>query len=59
MGAGRCTVGWRRLDECGTGYAENSSDTGDMEEEENHNAWNALLEALTMPGSSPAIQQSL
>ena len=27
--------------------------------EENHNTWNALLEALTMPGSSPVIQQSL
>ena len=34
-------------------YAENSSDTVYTEEEENHN------EALTMPGPSPAIQQSL
>ena len=40
-------------------YAENSSHTSDTDEEENHNTWNALLEALTMPGSSPAIQQSL
>ena len=40
-------------------YAEKSSDTGDTEEEENHNTRNALLEALTMPGSSPAMQHSL
>ena len=40
-------------------YAENSSDAGDTDEDENHNRWNALLEALTIPGSSPAIQQSL
>ena len=39
-------------------YGVGSSDTGDTEEE-HHNTWNALLEALTMPGSSPAIQQSL
>ena len=30
-----------------------------LQEEENHNTWNALLEALTMPGSSQAIQKSL
>ena len=40
-------------------YAQNSSDTSDTDDDENHNTWNALLEVLTMPGSSPAIQQSL
>ena len=40
-------------------YVESSSDTNDTEEEENHNTWNTLLEILTMPGSSPAIQQGL
>ena len=40
-------------------FAENSSDTSDTDEDENHNTWNALLEVLTMPGSSSAIQQSL
>ena len=40
-------------------YVESSSDTGTAEAEENHNTWNALLEVLTLPGSSPAIQQSL
>ena len=39
-------------------YAENSSETSDTDEDEHHNTWNALLEVLTMPGSSPAIQQS-
>ena len=34
-------------------YVESSS------VEENHNTWNALLEAPTIPGSSPAMQQSL
>ena len=33
--------------------------TSDTDEDENHNTWNALVEALTMPGSSPALQQSL
>ena len=32
---------------------------GRQQEEESHNTWNALLEALTMPGTSPPIQQSL
>ena len=41
-------------------YEEYGVDTGDTEEEEeSHNTWNALLEALTMPGSRPPIQQSL
>ena len=38
-------------------YADNSSETSGTYEEENLNTWNALLELLTMPGSSPAIQQ--
>ena len=38
---------------------DNSSETTDTDEDENLNTWNALLELLTMPGSSPAIQQSL
>ena len=33
-------------------YVQSSSDTSDTEVEENHNTWNALLEVLTMPGSS-------
>ena len=40
-------------------YVESSSDTGTMEVEENHNTWNALLEVLTVPGSSPALHQTL
>ena len=40
-------------------YAENSSETSDTDEDENLSTWNALLELLTMPGSSPEIQQSL
>ena len=41
-------------------YVENGNNTDHAEErEENHNTWNAPLEALTMPGSSPVIQQSL
>ena len=42
-----------------TEYAENSSETSDTDEVEDLNSWNALLEALSMPCSSPAIQQSL
>ena len=38
---------------------ESSSDTSDTEVEENHNTWNALLEVLTLPASSPATQQGL
>ena len=33
--------------------------TGDADEDENLNTWNVVLELLTMPGSSPALQQSL
>ena len=40
-------------------YADNSSETSGTDEDENLNTWNALLELLTMQGSSPAIQQSL
>ena len=41
-------------------YVENGNNTDHAEEvEENHNTWNALLEARTMPGSSLVIQQSL
>ena len=40
-------------------YGENSSETSDTDEDENHNTWNSLLEVLTIPGSSQAIQQSL
>ena len=40
-------------------YAENSSETSDTDEEENLDTWSALLEVLTMPGCSPAIQQGL
>ena len=39
--------------------ADNSSETSDTDEDEHLNTWNALLELFTMPGSSPAIQQSL
>ena len=38
---------------------ENRIATCDTNEDENQNTWNALLEVLTMPGSSPAIQHSL
>ena len=40
-------------------HGADSSDTSDTDKDENHNTRNALLEALTMPGTSPAIQQSL
>ena len=40
-------------------YPENSSETSDTDEDEDLNTWNALLELLTMPGSSPALQQSM
>ena len=40
-------------------YMASSSDTRDSEEEENHNTWNMLLDLLTLPGSSPEIQQGL
>ena len=40
-------------------HVENSIETSDTNEDENHKTWNALLEVLTMPGCSPAIQQSL
>ena len=40
-------------------FAGNSSETSDTDDDENLNTWNALLELLTMPGSCPAIQQSL
>ena len=32
---------------------------GDASEEEQHNAWNRLLELFTLQGSSPKIQRSL
>ena len=38
---------------------QDSSDTGDTEVEENHNTWKALLEVLTMLGSSPPRHQGL
>ena len=39
--------------------AENSSETSDTAEDGNLNTWNAKLELLTMPRSSPAVQHSL
>ena len=40
-------------------YMASSSGTSDSEEEEQHNTWNKLLELLTLPGSSPAIQRGV
>ena len=40
-------------------YMASSSGTSDSEEEENHNTWNMLLELLTLPGSSPAMQRGV
>ena len=50
-----------KLDAQSNRLQNNKTDDAEEEEdeEENLNTWNALLELLTMPGSSPAIQQNL
>ena len=55
----RATICVRGPCVCIRGIRRNSSETSDTDEDENHSTWNALLEVLTMPGSSPATQQSL
>ena len=42
-----------------TECADANNDTSDAVEDINYKTGNALLEVLTMPGSSPAIQRSL
>ena len=44
--------------EC-TEYADASNETSVTMVDRHYNAGNALLEALTMPGSSPKVQRSL